>query len=509
MPSVMEKTIYGFSREEEEKQTQVLAQTHNLPYIYLVNYPILADVLYLIKPEQAFEHKVIAYLKSGDKLRIATYDPKDQTVKAFLQVLAQATKLETQLSVCSQTSFRYALQLYKTFQESKKTQEGINVSEEEKSHYKEEIKNLIDLKDKISTVSTTHLLDVIFIGAQAVGASDIHLEPEEKGLKIRYRIDGVLQDIAELPMIAYKTLVSRIKYLAKLKIDVTNIPQDGRFDAKAGNLPIDVRVSSLPASYGEAIVMRLLYRQTGFLTLDKLGFTDDYLDTIHQAISKPHGIIFNTGPTGSGKTTTLYAILQELNRSGVKIITLEDPIEYRIAGIEQTQVDEKRGYTFSAGLRSILRQDPDIIMVGEIRDGETAEIAINAAMTGHLVLTTLHTNNAPAAIPRLLDLGVKPYLLGGSINLIIAQRLVRILCKKCFGKGCAECNSTGYHGRTTIAELLVPTIEIEKLIKVQATLREFMNMAKTSGMRTMEEDGMMKVAKKITTREEVMRVTRE
>lgn len=505
----IERTLYTIDREEEEKQSQILAKKYGLPYIYLVNYPVLADVLYIIKPEQALSYKLVAYLKSGDTLRVATYDPKDKNIPGFIKVLEEATKLKVMLSVCSQTSYRYVIQLYKTFQEARATQEGITVSEEEKTHFKEEIKNLIDLKDKIASVSTTHLLDVIFVGAEAVEASDIHLEPEDKGLKIRYRIDGVLQDIAELPISAHKTLTSRIKYLSKLKIDVTNIPQDGRFEAKAGDRPIDIRVSTLPTNYGEAIVMRLLYRSREFLTLDKLGFSDDYLAIINEAISKPNGIIFNTGPTGSGKTTTLYAVLQELNQPGVKIITLEDPIEYRIEGIEQTQVEADKKYTFASGLRSILRHDPDIIMVGEIRDQETAEIAVNAAMTGHLVLTTLHTNNAPAAIPRLMDIGVKPFLLGGSINLIIAQRLVRILCQNCHGKGCANCNKTGYKGRTVIAELLTPSIKIEQLIKGQATLREYMDLAKKTGMRTMEEDGMLKVAKGITTKEEVLRVTRE
>lgn len=505
----IERTLYSIDREEEEKQTQILAKKYRLPYIYLVNYPVLADVLYIIKPEQALNFKLVAYLKSGDTLRVATYNPKDSNIASFIKVLEEATKLKIMLSVCSETSYRYVAQLYKTFQEARTTQEGIEVSDEERTQFKEEIKNLIDLKDKITSVSTTHLLDVIFVGAEAVEASDIHLEPENEFLKIRYRIDGVLQDIAELPISSHKALISRIKYLAKLKIDVVSVPQDGRFDAKAGDQPIDIRVSTMPTNYGESVVMRLLYRSKEFITLDKLGFNQDQLTIIHEAISKPHGIIFNTGPTGSGKSTTLYAILQELNQPGVKIITLEDPIEYRIEGIEQTQVEVEKKFTFASGLRSILRHDPDIIMVGEIRDQETAEIAINAAMTGHMVLTTLHTNNAPAAIPRLIDIGVKPFLLGGSINLIIAQRLVRMICQLCKGKGCKECNNSGYKGRTVIAELLVPTVEFEQLIKGQATLREFMDMAKKSGMRTMEEDGMQKVARGITTKEEVLRVTRE
>jgi type II secretory ATPase GspE/PulE/Tfp pilus assembly ATPase PilB-like protein len=507
--SDVNQEIYAMSRMDEEKQSQSIAAINQLPYVYLVNYPMLADILYLIRPEQANKYHVVAYLKSGDNLHVATPNPHNPELLEFLKTMFLAVRLKPVLHVCSDTSFRYLYQLYTTFQEDAKTDEGINITSEKKEELDKQIKNLADFKEKIKKVSTTELLDTIFAGASAVGASDIHLEPEEADLKIRYRIDGVLQDIAKLPLAVHKSIISRIKFFAKLKIDVNSNPQDGRFDARAGNEPIDVRVSTLPSAYGESVVMRLLYHNKEFLTLEKLGFAPDYLEIIKDASSKPHGIIFNTGPTGSGKTTTLYAVLTQLNKPGVKIITLEDPIEYRIAGVEQTQVNTDKQYTFASGLRSILRQDPDVVMVGEVRDTETAEIAVNAALTGHLVLSTLHTNNAPAAIPRLMQMGVKPYLLGGSINLIIAQRLVRTICKNCAGKGCDVCNHTGYKGRTTIAELMVPTPEIEILIKNQSTLSEFIAAAKKGGMRSMEEDGMLKVAQGITTREEVLRVTRE
>ncbi|OGD66254.1 hypothetical protein A3F08_02545 [Candidatus Berkelbacteria bacterium RIFCSPHIGHO2_12_FULL_36_9] len=272
---------------------------------------------------------------------------------------------------------------------------------------------------------------------------------------------------------------------------------------------VDVRVSTLPTAYGESVSMRLLLKDSKFIKLDELGFNPEGIKIIREAISKPHGIIFNTGPTGSGKTTTLYAILSELNKPSVKIVTLEDPIEYRIKGVDQSQIEPEAGYTFATGLRSVLRQDPNIIMVGEIRDADTATTAINAAMTGHLVLTTLHTNNAPSSIPRLLDMGVKPYLLGGTINLIIAQRLVRMICQNCHGKGCEVCNQSGFKGRTVVAELLVPTKEIEDLINKGASVREFEEAAKKAGMISMLEDGMKKVAAGITTKEENDRVTRE
>lgn len=505
----LEGVIYSMSREEEEKQTEALAKKLSLPHVNLINYPILADVLYKISEKDATAYSLVAYLKAGEKLMVATFEPQKPGQLEYLKKLQTSTNMQIILNVCSKTSFRYVMQLYKIYPKSAKTTSGLEVSKEEEQKFKVEIKNLIDLKDKISHVSTTNLLDVIFAGASATDASDIHLEPEEKEFVIRYRIDGVLQRIASLPLQSYKALVSRIKFMSKLKIDVTSVPQDGRFDALAGGRKLDVRVSTLPTAYGEAIVMRLLYEKAKFINLTDLGFSEEQLKIIHEAISKPHGIIFNTGPTGSGKTTTLYAILKELNKPGVKIITLEDPIEYRLTGIDQSQVDARKGYTFAKGLRSVLRHDPDIIMVGEIRDLETAEIAIQAAMTGHLVLTTLHTNNATGAYPRLLDMGIKPYLLGGAINLIIAQRLVRKLCQKCGGKGCTECNNTGYHGRMVITELLVPTPEIEILVRKQASLREFQQAAKAAGMISMEEDGMMKVRKGITSREEILRVTRE
>lgn len=503
------RALQYISQEQEEKLTQSLAKKYKLPYINLIDYPILPDVLNIIPEDLAKNNKVVAYLRSGQQIEIATPNPVNKNLAGIIEKLENSTNLSFTLSVCSDSSFRYAMQFYKLYPKSAKSQEKIEVTEKEKEQFKYDIENLDQLKNKLNQVSTTELLDVIFAGALALEASDIHIETSEKALVIRYRIDGVLQNISELPMSAYHALSSRIKYLAKLKLDVTNKPQDGRFEAMVMDRPVDVRVSSLPTSFGEAIAMRLLLKEGKFIKLEELGFSPEEIQIIKTAISKPNGIIFNTGPTGSGKTTTLYAILSELNKPGVKIITLEDPIEYRISGVEQSQIDPEGGYNFATGLRSVLRQDPDIIMVGEIRDADTATTAINAAMTGHLVLTTLHTNDAPSAIPRLLDMGVKPYLLGGTINLIIAQRLIRKTCKSCQGKGCDTCNMTGYKGRTVISELLVPTKEIEDLIGKGATVREFNEAAKRAGMITMAEDGMRKVQLGITSREEVLRVIKE
>lgn len=503
------KTLKYISREEEERQTQILAQSHDLPYINLMDYPVLPDVLNIIPQEIAIKELAISYAKVGKEVKVATFNPTNKNLKKDLEILFQSSEFDFSLSVCSKSSYRYVLELYKLSPKTSAATEKVEITEKQEEKFKQQVKDLSELKDKIQKVSTTELLDILFAGAIASSASDIHLEPEEKDLKVRYRIDGVLQDIASLPLVAHKTLISRIKYLSKLKLDISSMPQDGRFDATVANKPIDVRVSVFPSAYGEAVAMRLLHKESKFIQLEELGFSANDIKIIREAANKPHGIIFNTGPTGSGKTTTLYAILTKLNKTGVKIITLEDPIEYRIKGVEQSQIEPEKGYTFASGLRSVLRQDPDIIMVGEVRDADTATTAIHSAMTGHLVLTTLHTNNAPSAIPRLLDMSVKPYLLGGTINLIIAQRLVRRLCDNCHGKGCEVCNKTGFKGRIAIAELFVPNKEIEDLITKKASVREFEEAAKKSGMITMMEDGMQKVAKGITTREEVLRVTRD
>lgn len=507
----IDKTLFYMSREDEELQTKSLAKRYGLPYINLINYPILGDVLYLIPEKEARENFLVSYLKNAQEVKVATYEPSNiKKIDAYLKQLKAKLGLDVTVSICSKSSFIYAINLYRIFQEQIETKQKLEISEQEKSDYKKEIANINDLKEQIGKVSISELLNVIFAGAIATEASDIHLEPaDEKNLNIRYRIDGVLTSIAELPISALKTLSSRIKFLSKLKIDIFDKPQDGRFDATVSDTPFDIRVSIIPADYGESIVMRLLPRKKKFITLEELGYNQKQMETINKAILKTHGIVFNTGPTGSGKTTTLYAILTKLNKPGVKIMTLEDPIEYRIKGVDQSQVNVEKGYTFANGLRSLLRQDPDIMMVGEVRDTDTAKIAIQAAITGHLVLTTLHTNSAPAAIPRLLDMGVEPYLLAGSINLIIAQRLVRKLCQKCHGKKCNECNNTGFKGRIAVAEMFTPSPEIEQLIKQKATIAEFTDLAKKQGMKSIYEDGMDKVRQGITTKEEILRVTNE
>lgn len=507
MPDI-DFTLQQFAREDEEKRAKEAAAKLKMPYISLVGYPVAPEVLAIIPQDQAIKHQAIAYLRVGEKVRVASPDINNPQLKTFLDQLSGATKFQFIVSHCSKTSFAYGLHLYQVLIPVKTKTEKVEVTKEKEQSFEEEIHTLQDLKEKITQVSTTQLLDIVFAGAVKNEASDVHFEPEEKSFRIRYRIDGILHDIAELPLKAYQQVLSRVKYLSKLKMDIIH-PQDGRFEVKVLKEDVDIRVATLPTSYGEAVVMRLLPKNKKFTDLENLGFNKSALAIIMEAVSKPQGMILNTGPTGSGKTTTLYAILQKINKPERKIITLENPIEYRLAGIEQIQIDIENKTSFLDALKGALRQDPDVLMVGEIRDAETANIALQSAMTGHLVLTTLHTNNAPASLARLVEMGIAPYLLAGSINLIIAQRLVRRIHQACQGKGCEICQQTGYKGRLALVEVLVPGKEIEELIHKRAPLREFEETAHILGMKTMYEDGLEKVAAGLTTKEEVERVTKE
>ena len=507
MPDI-DLTLQQFAREDEERHAKEQAEKLKLPYINLVGYPVAPDVLAIIPEEQGRKFGAIAYLRAGKIVRVASNTPQNPALKPFLGQLATASHNELVISYCSQTSLLYGLQLYKILLPEMPKEEKVEVTEEKEASFEKELQTFENLKEKISQVSTTELLDIVFAGAIKNDATDIHLEPQEKNFRIRFRIDGVLHEVAELPLLAFKQVLSRVKYLAKLKLDITH-PQDGRFEIKVLAEDVDIRVATLPTSYGEAVVMRLLPKKKKFSRLENLGFNPASQKVIEEASRKPQGMILNTGPTGSGKTTTLYAILQKLNTTDKKIITLEDPIEYRLEGVEQIQIDPENKTGFLEALKGALRQNPDILMVGEIRDAETANIALQAAMTGHIVLSTLHTNNAPSALARLVEMGIQPYLLAGSINLIIAQRLVRTVHKECGGKGCEICQHTGYKGRTAIVEVLVPTKEIEELIRQKAALRTFEETAHKLGMKTMYEDGMGKVTQGITTKEEVERVSKE
>src|SRR5882762_10338309 len=388
--------------------------------------------------------------------------------------------------------------------------------------------NIEHLRDLASEVPVIRLVNLMISRAVESRASDIHLEPFERDLRLRYRVDGVLHNMDSPPNPLRAAIISRIKLMAKLNIAERRLPQDGRIKLKVLGKEIDLRVSTLPTMYGESVVMRILDRSnSSLIDLRRLGFPDDLYEKVCQMTSKPHGIFLVTGPTGSGKSTTLYSALKRINIPDRKIITIEDPIEYQMDGINQIHVNPQIGLTFAAGLRHIVRQDPDVIMVGEIRDRDTADIAIRAALTGHLVFSTLHTNDAPSAITRLTDMGVENYLIASSVLAVLAQRLVRVICTHCKvsagttlspegetvrtfrGTGCPECNGRGYSSRVGIFELMELNDEIRKLIMANGDASEITAAARRNGMQSLREDGWNKVRSGITTAEEVMRVTQE
>lgn len=541
----IEKTLKSFEHEKAEQFAFNKAEYLGMPYVNLFGKHIPAKALMVIPQEIAKKYQIIPYFIKDNNLWVAALDPENQDMVAEVLKNTRKQGLDVSLAVTSSNSMEYALKNYEHIIIRKPEPENIQISGGSGQSIQQKISSINKLREQIKKVSASQLLNVLISGAEQVRASDIHIEPREKSARVRYRIDGILHSIVELPKDPYKLLQSRIKFLAKLKLDLTNTPQDGHFSVMSENKKIDIRVASLPTVYGENLVLRLLTQEKHFKSLKDLGFNLFIQKLVIQVISKPHGMILNTGPTGSGKTTTLYAILDYLNKPGVKIITLEDPVEYKIQGINQSQIDASAGYGFAEGMRSVVRQDPDIIMVGEIRDRETAKIAIQAAQTGHLVLSTLHTNSAIATIVRLVEIGVEPYLLSGAINLIIAQRLVRKICTYCVkeytpdpetvqkikeiwdkapkdfkenrtmpsilhkGAGCDKCNNTGYLGRIPIAEAFTPNQVIENAVLNRKSNSEIYKLARENGMVNILEDGVSKVIDGVTTIDEVWRVAKE
>jgi len=430
--------------------------------------------------------------------------------------------------------------------QNKKILGSVTISPKIIEEVKNDVKNIGDFKKKIDaylTKSVTELLDVILFSSIILDASDIHLEPEEEDARLRIRLDGILQDVVFFDQNIYHQLLSRLKLLSKLKLNIVDKPQDGRFSIEVETSLIEIRTSSLPAEYGESVVMRILNPKS-LISLDDLGLRGDLYETFQKEIEKPNGMIIVTGPTGSGKTTTLYAFLKKIQNPEIKIITIEDPIEYHLKGVSQTQVAPEKGYTFSDGLRSIVRQDPDVILVGEIRDLETAKIGLQAALTGHLVLSTLHTNDAAGTIPRLIDLGTDASSVAPALKMAVAQRLVRKVCKKCSTLteptteelaeikrglkslpknvkvpdldkikiarikegGCDACNFTGYRGRQGLFEAFLVDSEIEKFILTNPAVSAIRDLAIKKGMVTMYQSGLLDIVSGQTTMEEVKRV---
>lgn len=516
----------------EEDLVLFLSEKLDIPRIELGNYLIDPAVIDLVPEELARKHDLVPVLKIGDRLTCAMVDPWN--IFALDEVRAK-TNFVVEPAVATEGEIKKSLNEHYG---AKGTMEELLKSlDKEKLGLKDG--QDIDLK-KLEVITkepvVIKLVNLIIMKAVQEGASDVHIEPEEDFLKIRFRVDGILHEEPHPPRHLQAALTSRIKILANLNIAERRAPQDGRFNIKMEGKEVDVRVSCMPTLYGENVVLRLLDVTNALLKLSQLGFAPGLLEAYQKLITKPHGIILVTGPTGSGKTTALYASLDKINTVEKNIITIEDPIEYRLAGVRQTQVNPKVNLTFATGLRSILRQDPNVIMVGEIRDFETAEIAVEAALTGHLVFSTLHTNDAPGAISRLVDMKIEPYLIASSLLCVLAQRLVRTICKDCReeeipspaaqkeigldpaqsskmkfyrGRGCSKCMNTGYKGRIGIFELLVVDDELRNLITAKAPIVEIRNKACSGGMVLLREAGIEKIREGLTSVEEILRVTQE
>jgi len=532
--------------QSREKEAQLAAGALGVQYVDLKGFPISPDALSQIPMNRAKELQAICFLFTGPELRVGAVDPGDESVKELLFQLEERNKTKGVIYKISAESFEQAFKLYATLPKIRKVTSGVELDEKVLAGYEEKIQSFADIASAVKESSVTDLITVVIASALKIGTSDIHIEAEETGIALRFRVDGILQEVTTIEKSEWNKIINRIKLVAGLKINITDRPQDGRFTIHHSGQKVDVRTSTLPTAWGESVVMRILNPDSINLEFQKLGFREASLARLTKEIVKPHGMIVTTGPTGSGKTTTLYAILSYLNKPGVKIITLEDPIEYKVEGLNQSQIDATKEYTFAKGLRSILRQDPDIVMVGEIRDLETAETAIQAALTGHMMVSTIHTNDAAGAIPRFTSMGVKPFLLAPAINAIMGQRLARKVCESCKeetqideatlakvkellsaipensgeaapdmdaltfykGAGCAECNNTGYKGRIGLYEILIKDAEIEKFI-LSGEISEYAvrEVAAKQGMLTMAQDGLLKALEGLTSVEEIQRVT--
>ena len=544
----LERLIVRSGIMEQEKFVELQAEYLNLPYVNLYDITVDEDTLNSIPAEVADNYKVVCFKKNGNRLSIGIINPNDFKAIEAIDFFATKNNFKVEYYLISDASFRNVFKQYKRFNKeitsalkNKEAQDKEDAGEEDK---KEEETNFEEI---VKNAPVAKIVSTIIKHAVEDGASDIHIEPMAEEVRVRFRIDGILHSYLTLPKNVHESIVARIKVLAKLKLDETRVPQDGRIRLMVNKNNVDFRVSVLPLMGKEKVVLRVLDTSKGILKLDELGFVGNSLDILNKNIKKTGGILLVSGPTGSGKTTTLYSVLHIINQEGVNIVTLEDPVEYFIEGINQSQIRPKIGFSFATGLRSLLRQDPDIMMIGEIRDNETAELAVHAALTGHLVLSTLHTNNAIGAIPRLLDMEIEPFLLSSVIEMVAAQRLARKLCSHCKRErklegetlakiqakinkipketvqrllpnfdfnnikvyekvGCPRCNKTGYKGRVAITEVLDGTNFVKDVILNKRGILTNEGLVKDQLFTTMEQDGLIKVLQGLTSLEEILRV---
>ncbi len=542
------KRLDDLKKREEEELAQTLSSKYGLQYLDLSVVPINIDALRVVKEQDAKDAEIAVFDIVDKNISVAIISPNNEKSSSRIEELKKAGYNPT-LYMVSHEGLKKVWDRYKDLSYSFETKGGaLDISNEEIVEMLGHVENLPAIKKEIETILAakkgyriSKILEIIIAGALSTKASDVHIEPEEGYVRLRYRLDGVLMDILNFDHETFKLLLSRIKLISNLKLNLSGA-QDGRFSIKLPDGEIEVRTSLLPGAYTESVVLRILNPNSISVPLEELGIHPRLLSIFLQEIAKPNGMILTTGPTGSGKTTTLYAFLKKIHTPEIKIITIENPIEYHLPGIVQTQTDPEKDYTFSAGLRSALRQDPDVLMVGEIRDEETAEIAVNSALTGHLVFSTLHTNNAAGAFPRLIDLGVNPKVITSAISIAIAQRLVRLLCTECkkeaavSGKdkeiiektlnsltdksylvgvqteklfepvGCEKCNGTGFKGRIGLYEAILTDEKIEKTVLQNPSEREIKEAAASQNILDMQQDGILKVLKGLTSLQELSRV---
>lgn len=533
----------------EEALAEGRGRLYKIPYVDLTGKAIDQEVLRFIPEDTAQHYQVIAFQKSEQEVNVGIVDPRNFKALEAVEFIMKEKGMRPYYFIISPTNFRTVIKNYSAIGEEVGKVLDLakeRFAEEEKEG--EELEVAGDLQEVIKRAPVSKIVSLIVKHAIDSRASDIHIEPTEEKSRVRFRVDGIMHDALALPPYLHASIVTRIKVLADLKLDETRKPQDGRIRQKIGKAEVDLRVSTLPLVKNEKVVMRVLDTSGKVPTLKDLGYSEKNIKLIESSMQRSHGMFLVTGPTGAGKSTTLYSVLNILNDNESNIVTLEDPAEFYIPGINQSQVNAEVGYTFASGLRAILRQDPDIMMVGEIRDRETAELSIHAALTGHIMFSTLHTNTALGAMPRLIDMGAEPYLLAATLSNVIAQRLVRKICSHCKvditlpkeleetvrkvlnelpaearpkeladkkplvfykGNGCVRCNDSGYRGRTSISEVVIIDDAMKKIIENGAKMYELEEAAKKQGMISMQQDGFLRCLQGVTTVEEVLRVMQE